>query len=137
MSTTQQFRQQHNELLAIATQMSNGFDAGSLAQDAKEMRTLLSELAGKLKVHLAMEDKHLYPKLLSHDNGTVRSTAQQYIDEMGGIAKVFTDYLDRWPHAKAIQENASGFIEETKGLFNALGNRINKENNDLYPLLEE
>lgn len=136
MANTHQFRQQHDELLDIATKMAQGFDIGSLNQDAKQMRALLSELAGKLKVHLAMEDKHLYPKLLAHSDENVRNTAQQYIDEMGGIAQVFMEYLDRWPHANAIQENAAGFIEETKGLFNALGNRINQENNNLYPMLE-
>ncbi len=136
MANTQQFRQQHDDLLTIATKMAESFDVDSLSRDAKEMRALLSELAGKLKVHLAMEDKHLYPKLLAHEDIAVRTTAQKFIDEMGGIAQVFTTYLDRWPHAKAIQGNAAGFIEETKGLFNALGNRINRENNNLYPLLE-
>ncbi|NIQ08672.1 MAG: hypothetical protein GWO08_01590, partial [Gammaproteobacteria bacterium] len=65
MANTQQFRQQHDDLLTIATKMAESFDVDSLSRDAKEMRALLSELAGKLKVHLAMEDKHLYPKLLA------------------------------------------------------------------------
>jgi hypothetical protein len=100
------------------------------------MRTLLSSLAGKLTVHLAMEDKGMYVRLLKHKDGQIRTTATTYLDEMGGIKAVFNAYLERWPSATAIQANPTGFIAETEGILAALSIRISKEDNELYAMVD-
>jgi len=75
MSKTKTFRDQHEELIKIATQISSRLNADALSKDANEVRSLLSKLLGKLNVHLAMEDRNLYPNLLKHPNEKVRSMA--------------------------------------------------------------
>lgn len=40
-------------------------------------------------------------------------------------------------HEEAIRANAAGFAAETRSLFGALGQRIKRENTELYPLLEK
>ena len=98
---------------------------------------LLSKLAGNLKVHLAMEDEAVYPMLLEHKDPEIRSLAQKYMIEMGGLKDAFIEYIDKWTKAFAIQQNPEEFVEATKGIFDALGKRIEKEDSELYILVDE
>lgn len=137
MSATSNLRKQHNDLLAIATELSTKLKPETLSENASEARTMLSKLAGKLQVHLSMEDKSLYPALLKHSDESIKKTAESFIAEMGGIGTVLKKYLDKWHSAEAIQSDANGFITETGGIFNALSKRIEKEDRELYPLVDE
>jgi hemerythrin-like domain-containing protein len=136
MAATDSFRKQHGELLAVAGEIGKTLDPAQLAKDATQARTLLSSLAGKLKVHLAMEDKTLYPRLMQDPDPKVSGLAKRFADEMGGIAEVFGGYMERWPSGRAIQEAPQQFVADTKKLFAALATRIERENNQLYPLLD-
>lgn len=137
MGFTDSFRRQHGELLHIAKQMSELFNAEELTKDASAIRGLLSTLAGKLNVHLTMEDNSFYPTLLNGKDEEKKQIAQKYIDEMGQIKVVFGEYLKKWPTAKVIQSNPEEFIKETKGIFEALAKRIDKEDNELFPLVDK
>ena len=74
----------------------------------------------------------MYPQLLQSDNAELRKTAQAYIDEMGHIRKVFTDYKDRYNTRTKITGNSQAFIEESNRVFEVLEDRIAKEDLSLY-----
>lgn len=137
MAYTQKFRVQHGELLNVAKSIAGLLDAAALREDATEVRHLLSVLHGKLSVHLAMEDKSLYPRLLRHHDSNIRETTQRYIDEMGSLAGAFKAYVERWPTPSAIQSDPETFIAETGGVFEAIGKRVQQENSELYVLADE
>lgn len=136
MGKTDDFRATHKELLSIAKDISGMLQEGSLAKDASAVRSLLSRLAGKLQVHLSTEDRSLYPHLLNSSDANVKATAQKYMDEMGGIAAAFKEYVSKWPHALAIQKAPADFIKDTKGIFDALAKRIEREDAELYTLVD-
>ena len=137
MSSIDKYTTHHKELLAIAGEISSKFDPEELAKDASEVRNLLATLSGKLKVHLAMEDKALYPRLLEHADTRIKETAQKFQNEMGDISKALNEYLEKWPNFLKIQNDPNGFISETKSIFDALGKRIESEDNILYPMASE
>jgi hemerythrin-like domain-containing protein len=134
MGQIDNFVKQHDELLDLAKQISNLLKAEALTSDAKAVSTLLSRLGGKLKMHLAMENKVLYPKLLKHDKPEVRQLTEKYMTEMDQIAKLFTAYRETWAGPSKIEADSKKFIEETSQIFQALGARIKAENTELYPL---
>jgi len=134
---TQKFRVQHGELLNVVKGIVQQLEADKLRADAKEARHLLSVLHGKLSVHLAMEDKSLYPRLLRHHDSEIRATTQRYMEEMGSLAGAFKAYIERWPTPSAIQADPETFITETGGVFEALGKRVQQENEELYVLADE
>lgn len=136
MSRSDSFRSQHGEILQMVKEIAPLLNLAQLAQDAGAVRGMLTKLAGKLSVHLAMEDKSLYPLMLANGDPRVKGTAQRFSDEMGGIKQVFEQYSKKWPTPSAIQGNPEAFVKETKGLFDALGKRITRENNELYPLYD-
>ena len=136
MSPTDSYRKQHDELLAVAGEFKSHLRANNLEQDSAPARTLLSQLLGKLTIHLAMEDRSLYPRLSEHDDARVRDTANRFQSEMGHISKTLEAYNKKWATPAAIQANADAFIAETDGVLKALADRISRENDDLYKLLD-
>jgi len=137
MAKSDRFRQQHDELLGLANALAATLDAGKLSADGTPARSALSKLAGKLLLHLGAEDEHLYPNLMASNDAHTKKIAQQFVDEMGGIANAFVGYNTKWKTASSIQADAAGFINETKGIYKALADRIDKENNILYPLMDK
>lgn len=134
---TQKYQEQHKELLAMAGELNALLVQGTLEKEGGPARQILGELAGKLTVHLAMEDKVLYPTLLNSGRKEAADLAQRYLDEMGGIKQAFTAYLAAWPSGSAIQKDPAGFITQTKGIIAAVGKRIEAEEKHLYPAAEK
>ena len=133
MSFTDKFRAQHDEILALATEITGQLKG---KPDAVAVRKMLSNLAGKVNFHLAMEDKALYPRLLQHQDAKSTALAGKFMKEMGGLAQVFVAYNNKW-QVTAIKADPSGFSDETRKVFGALAHRISRENTDLYPLADK
>lgn len=137
MVAIQSFREQHNELVQVVTEISGYLDGTKLQDDAQAVSSLLNKLTGKLKIHLRMEDTILYPQMINSSHDVAAKTAKQFQEEMGGLSKVYLDYAEKWNAARKIQGDLDGFLAETKQVFAALAQRIERENNDLYPLAEK
>jgi Hemerythrin HHE cation binding domain len=131
MSFTDKFRQQHDEILATVGELNDQIKAKA---EAQVLRGVLSNLAGKLNFHLAMEDKALYPRIMK--DGKAQALATKFRDEMGGLGDAFTAYSNKW-QASAIRNDPAGFAAETRKVFTALGKRIARENAELYPLADQ
>lgn len=130
--------QQHAEILATVTAMRPLLASRqTVAAGAAQLRQALMRLGGQLSVHLAMEDKGLYPKLRGHTDPAIASLAAQYETEMGGLKATFVAYSERWLRSAAIGDAPEVFLTETEALFAALGKRIDRENNELYALVDQ
>ena len=131
MSFTTKFRQQHDEILAAVGELNQQLKANA---DAQVLRGVLSNLAGKLNFHLAMEDKALYPRIMKMD-ATAHAMATRFMEDMGGLSAAFMAYNNRW-QVSAIRSDPEGFAADTRKVFTALGKRIARENAELYPLAD-
>lgn len=136
MARTQNYRDQHQQLLKLAGELGAITSGGRVAERSAEARKLLPEIAGKLKIHLALEDQSLYPELLKHKDDKVRDTAKRFIAEMGGISAAVDKYLNRWATAEAIAGKPAEFSRETSEIISALGQRIQKEDTVLYAMVD-
>jgi len=134
---TMQLRQQHQDLLRIVGQITPLLNPGALdSARGDALRRLLLELTGKLNMHLAAEDKVLYPELAASSQTRAASVASQFAKEMGHIGASYKEYLAKYPTGAAISEKAQAFCSETNAVFALLGKRIQREEADLYPLAD-
>jgi hypothetical protein len=131
------FRQAHRELLDLIDGLTPQLVPTELKRSAEQTRSLLSKIAGKLTIHLAMEDRALYPRLTSHDNQELRQLAEIFESEMGGFDAAFKSYLQRWPTPEAIQANSVRFVSDTQEMFAALRERISREDVQILSRLDE
>jgi hypothetical protein len=105
------------------------------APDRIELFDLRRDLVSTLLAHLKLEDWALYPRLIDSGDSEASSAGRIFKDEMGGLAPVFIAYTEKW-HAGAITADWAGYCAETRGILDALMNRLTRENRELLPLLE-
>lgn len=136
MDKTFRFRRQHEEISKLADDLASFLKPELLESEAKAARLVLSKLAGVLNMHLAAEDNVLYPNLLKTENEEIRTIAQKYIDEMSSLKESFGKYLKKWPSSLSLQSNPEEFIVETEQILLLLRQRIQRENNELYYIVD-
>lgn len=130
MPITNNLRRQHTEILGLASEINEALKASPPA--IEQVGKLLPALAGKIKIHLAVEDNVLYPKLLNSGEAKIRKTAAEFIAEMGDFTKVFGDYNKKWNSNLKVQDSFGEFNRETQTILATLIRRINREDQELY-----
>ncbi len=100
-----------------------------------ELAAVRGMLRDTLVRHLKCEDWVLYPRLMTSGDAGAATLARAFEAEMGCIAADFAAYDDRWNTARAVTEWAA-FRAETAAILGALGGRIDREDQELYPLAE-
>lgn len=136
MFETNLYRIQHQKLLSMLEELRTLLDVSTLATNASRARSLLSQLASALSVHLYLEDTELYPQILNNRDPAIRGKAGAYKDEMGDLMVVFKAYLGSYHSTEQIQAAPVAFVEDTQGIFQALLKRITAEEADLFVMLE-
>ena len=127
---------QHHEVLELIDKIGAYQQQEQVQENAFEISMLLAQLSGIIKMHLASEDKFVYPVLIKHHDTQIRNTAETFANEMGELAKIFEGYKMKYLGASKIAENATAFLLESRKVFSALKERIRKEDLSLYPLLK-
>ncbi len=112
-------------------------DVARVERDPGAVATILRELFGKFSIHLALEDRLLYPKLRNWPVPHLQAVANRFEVEMGGMKAEFDRYRRSWPGPQAISAAPARFVAETLAVLGALEQRINREDQDLYPSFEE
>jgi hypothetical protein len=134
MATIEHLREEHAELVLIVGRLSECI-ALPAPPPTVELFAVRKALNATLIGHLKAEDWILYPMLLESTDVETAATARRFMDEMGGLAAAFLAYADKWS-ASAIDSDWAGYCAESKGIIDALTQRIIRENRDLYPLAE-
>ncbi|HEU4950981.1 MAG TPA: hemerythrin domain-containing protein [Holophagaceae bacterium] len=135
MSSTRLCRDQHTELGRLMAELRAATDA-TPAVEARPLAPLLEAFAGKLRAHLAHEDRVLYPRLIAHEHEQVRLTARIYQAEMGRLGESFEAFLARWSAPDSQKADPAGFRRELAELLARLDLRIRREDRGLYALVE-
>ncbi len=133
---TERFERQHVELTALAKALVAELDTRKLSADPLPARRALAAFSGKLRVHAAMEQNALYPRLLASPDPRVSLKARELELEVGALYETFFAYLDRFRSAEAIRADAEEFVRTTMMQLHLLGQRMKRENRELYPLVD-
>lgn len=128
------YLEQHRALESEITTIKSLINKNDVQQNAGDIGLHISTLAGKIKFHLSMEDKYLYPGLQRSDDERVKKLASDYQKEMGDLAEKFVIYKDKYNTKPKILQNLSTINQETTQIFLAIEKRIQKEEKELYKL---
>lgn len=109
--------------------------SGDYEKNGKEIALHISTLAGKIKVHLSMEDKYLYPGLIEKGSADVKKMANSYQQEMGNLAGEFVKYKDKYNTNPKLLQSAESIKSDTEKIFQKIETRMQREENELYKLI--
>ncbi len=132
------YHEQHVELLGMVEELRPLLNEESLKirTIAKTAHNLLCEIAGKLKEHLAEEDKQLYPSLLTHNDAKVRTAAWGFISGQHALRQWTEQYNKKWLKDCNF-EFTDEFLKDTGELLDLLAVRVDREERFLFPKLED
>jgi iron-sulfur cluster repair protein YtfE (RIC family) len=116
-------------LLELIASYRDEYDAIGIARRIGKLNALL-------RVHFAIEDSTLYPAMISGADREAAALAFQFSEEMGALAATVEDFARRWSGPSAIAAVFDEFRDEATALLAALGARMERENDLLYPLAE-
>lgn len=136
MSKTSILLRQHEAAVDLVAQISSLMELPLVEERASTISFLLAKLTGLLRIHFAQEDKFLYPYMISSSNTQASAVASAFQAEMGELGPVYQAFAERWNSTAAIAGDEDRFRKEAGEVFTALGQRITRENNELYPLAD-
>lgn len=134
---SQRFKRQHHELMRLAGDLLKFCEAGRVRDHAPEVRSALVRFTGKLRIHAAMENDAVYPRLMNHSREDIRKKAQALYAEVGDLYKRFDRYAKQWHDLELLRSEPERFLEETQEMLRMLGMRMMREDAELYPLVDE
>jgi hypothetical protein len=127
---------QHRTVSAEITAILTEAEKEEASLDTAAAAYHISILAGQLRMHLLQEDKFLYPDLLESKDFKLQELAKSYITEMGNLAELYTKYKNNYNTGKKINDNIKTFRKDTLLIMKVLQNRIEKENDELYCMIQ-
>jgi hemerythrin-like domain-containing protein len=130
---TQNFRRQHDELVALVAEMTPLLSVSKIKDNSQKIHSFISKFSGKLKAHLSMEDSILYPAILASAHSNI---ANKYSKEMTALKPAIETFFRKYINIKTLEENPQEFINELTQIVDILKKRIDAEHRELYPIYE-
>ncbi|AJA47344.1 hypothetical protein CPAST_c12440 [Clostridium pasteurianum DSM 525 = ATCC 6013] len=127
---------QHLGIVDEMNKIENYIKEKDFNKNIKYITKSINLLSGKLKVHLQSEDKFLYPYLIKNGDTNMKNLAKKYINDMGNISERFQKYKDKFNTENKFKASIDKFVVETNDIFKLLKNRLNSEDEKLYPLIK-
>lgn len=126
---------EHRQIAAMARALAATV-SGDALPDPLAFLQFRHEFGRVLIRHLKREEWSVYPQLTAHCDPRVRALAEQLCAESQRFSAAFADYAGRWT-AQKIEADWECFRVETLLIVGGLLDRIDAEDNRLYPLLAE
>ena len=137
MAHTDKLRRQQDAATQLMAGITGQIGAYCGPDDACGLTLSIAQLVGLLRVHLTVEDEHLYPEMIGSGHAQTAALARRFAREMGGIAERLEEFALRWSSSAAIAPRFDEFCDETRRLFAVIETRIRRENEQLYPLADQ
>lgn len=128
-------KHQHAQILDGIAALRNLAHAG-IQEHAQEIAKHITALSSVVKLHLAIEDRILYPTLQTGKNAALAAMSKTYQDDMKGIASAYIAFSRHWSSAEIVAEQAEQFRTEANSVLKTLYTRVQKENAEFYPAIE-
>ena len=129
------FKHQHIDILAGITRLRQLAHAG-VARHAESIAAGIVAVSGTVKLHLAVEDRHLYPALEASGDALLVQMSRKYQSEMDGIAGAYLQFAGRWNTARSVAQDPEQFRSEANVVLRRLYERIRHEDLEFYPAID-
>lgn len=129
------YKHQHSEILNGISQLRHLVHTG-IAVHAAHIAKALVTLSGVVRLHLAIEDKFLYPAIEASGDADLRRMSRRYAAEMDGIAKDYLAFANSWNTASRIERDPEGFRADANTVLKQVYERMQRENVEFYPAIE-
>lgn len=129
------FKHEHQDILAQIDALRR-LTHGGVERNAAAIARGIVAISSTIKLHLAVEDRLLYPALRNGADPELARLGEQFQREMGAIATAYMDFARRWNTADRVGADAEGFRADANTVLRRVYERMQRENRDFYPRIE-
>ncbi len=129
------FKQDHVAIFASVTELRKLVQAG-IVENSESISKMIVSMSSMIKLHLAAEDRMLYPALVNSSSPAAAQIGKAFQSEMGNIAAAYMTFANKWSFAPRVAAEPEAFRSDANEVFKALHQRIQRENEKLYPMAE-
>lgn len=129
------FKDQHTQIFDAIAQLRRHAHAG-IVEHADQIARLIVSMSGVIKLHLAAEDRTLYPALEAADDRQLAHLGRQFQGEMASIAAAYNTFARQWNTAAQVRANPDGFRAQANQVLRSVFERMQREDRDFYPAVE-
>ena len=129
------FKHEHVDILESIATLRRLTQAG-VASNAAQIAQGVVAMSSHIKLHLAVEDRVLYPALQNGPDASLARLGQRMQQEMGAIASAYMAFARRWNTAEAVRGDEAGFRTDANLVLRQVHERMQRENRDFYPRIE-
>lgn len=100
---------------------------------------LFFDYVEKVKNHLKIHDTTIYSLIAREGDSRAKDIADNFLSGSIEIKKIFESYLKKWSkrnHHELLISDHQSFVDETRGIFELVLDRIQNETELLYPLIK-
>lgn len=129
------FKHDHVDILCQIDGLRRLTHAG-VEDNAADIARGIVAISSTIKLHLAVEDRMLYPALAQSGNAELARLSQRFQHDMGSIATAFMSFARHWNTAESVRANAQAFRAEANDVLRRVYERMQRENREFYPRIE-
>jgi len=136
MYSIEELKQQNRDIKSLCDVLSVLIENTAL-HDNPYVCDLMSRFREKVWMHLVFEDNTIYAELVRHQNRSVSSIAKTFHESARVIKKKFSGYVRRWCNPAVTDKEHEALLEESREIFKLIRERIDYENEQMFPLIEK
>ena len=129
------FKQQHVDILEGIASLRK-LALNGVARNAAEIAQGIVAMSATIKLHLAVEDRALYPAVARSADAELARKGREFQEEMDAIAAAYEGFAKRWNNARNLELDERGFRDDANTVLRRVHERMQRENRDLYPRIE-
>lgn len=129
------YKDQHRAILGAIAELRALTKAG-VAENAARIAAAVVAMSSTVRLHLAVEDRSLYPALRKGADAALARLGERYQIEMEAIAASYLAFARRWNTAGNVAADPHGFRSEANTVLKTLYLRIRDEDHSFYPAIE-
>ncbi|SFM48437.1 MULTISPECIES: hemerythrin domain-containing protein [Rugamonas] len=129
------FKHQHIDILSAIGALRN-LVQGGIGKNAVDIAARVVAMSGVIKLHLAVEDRVLYPTLEASGNAELARLSQHYRNDMTGIAGSYLAFAGKWNTPRLLLDEPETFRAEANQVLKTLYERMKREDREFYPAIE-
>lgn len=136
MYSLEELKQQNQEISQLCDVLSVLMDKPQL-QNNPFVDELMTRFKERVWMHLVFEDKTIYAALLHTGDEKISTIAKTFHDSAKEIKHRFSVFVRHWCSKPATADEYKKLSDESIEIINLIRERINYENEHMFPLVEK
>ena len=131
----ERFKQQHVDILQRIDTLRQ-LTRDGISSNSHSIAQQVKDLGKVVTLHLAIEDRILYPAVQKAKDATIAAMGAAYQEEMKGIAGRHIRFTNQWSDPARVAAEPDAFRAAANTVLKDVYQRMQRENHEFYPAIE-